>query len=105
MSFLIGCGTTSSDDMPFLGVCPPWPAAGANVAIELERVPFKGWTQLAILQDEAQILREHSDSDVKAFMVFYIETMGWMKPNDGFEHFWGWIDNLYDLKEQLDICR
>ncbi len=92
--------------MPFLGVCPPWPAAGPAVAAELERVPYRGWATLVQLAAQAEQLKKTNiDPEVIAFAHLYLETMVWMKPNDGFEHFWGWIDDLYDLKDQLEACR
>lgn len=92
--------------MPFLGVCPPWPAAGPGVATELERIPYRGWATLVQLGAQAkQIKKTNTDPEIIVFMDSYLDTMDWMKPGSGFEHLWGWIDNLYDLKDQLEVCR
>ena len=99
---LTGCVGNPVSDLSI--PCPPWPIAGTDVADELERIPFRGYSDLAALVQVAKNISPHNDQEVNEFMTFFLMTTEKMKPEEGFEHLWTWINDLHDLKEQLDEC-
>ncbi len=102
LPFLFGCATNPASDLDI--PCPPWPIAGADVADEFDRIPFRGYADLAALVQVAKNMSPHSDQEVNDFLIFFLTTTEKMKPEEGFEHLWSWINDLHDLKEQLDEC-
>ena len=102
LPFLFGCATNPASDLDI--PCPPWPIAGADVADEFDRIPFRGYADLAALVQVAKNMSPHDDQEVNDFMIFFLTTTEKMKPEEGFEHLWNWINDLHDLKEQLDEC-
>ncbi len=102
LPFLFGCVSTPGSDLAI--PCPPWPVGGAEVADELDRIPFRGYSDLAALVQLAKKISPHDDQEVNDFMIFFLTTTEKIEPEEGFEHLWNWINDLHDLKEQLDEC-
>ncbi len=102
MILLTGCVGNPASDLAI--PCPPWPIAGVDVADELDRIPFRGYADLAALVQLAKNISPHDDQEVNDFMIFFLTTTEKINPEEGFEHLWNWINDLHDLKEQLDEC-
>jgi hypothetical protein len=86
--------------------CPPPQWADKRVAEELERVPFRGYPELADLgMDLADACKSTASPLVCQFSDRVQEELKWIRPEEGFEHTWAWIARVEKLNEALEACR
>jgi hypothetical protein len=101
MTFLTTCGTTDFDEAT---ICPPWPLGGPDVAEELDRIPFRGWRLLGDIHEEINNPEFITPEGYEQLFTDLRLELDSLRPNDGFEHFYVWLNQLKDLKLQLEAC-
>lgn len=100
-----GCDLFQKD--PVTHTTPPWPTAGPNVAEELDRIPFRGYSWLIPLREEAREIQKDPNAPLK-YREFArrVETeIDTLQPEEGFEHLYEWLGRLYRLREQIEESR